>query len=120
MSGRKSYNRGRRGEDYAACWLTEQGYQIRQRNVRVAYGELDLIAEKSGVLYFVEVRTRQKSLGQAAESITLAKRTRVRQAAYGWLSKFYREEPAACFLIVLLQLNEQGKVVARDMFCSDL
>lgn len=120
MSGRKSYRRGRQGEDYAAHWLVEQGYQIRQRNVRVAYGELDLIAEKDGILYFVEVKTRQNGLGQAAESLTPAKRVRMRQAAYGWLSRFYQEEPAACFLIVLLQMDGSGQVLAREMFCSEL
>ncbi len=54
MSGRKSYRRGRQGEDYAAYWLAEQGYHIRQRNVRVAYGELDLIAEK--MVFFISLR----------------------------------------------------------------
>ena len=97
MSGRKSYRRGRQGEDYAAHWLVEQGYQIRQRNVRVAYGELDLIAEKDGILYFVEVKTRQNGLGQAAESLTPAKRVRMRQASYCWLSRFYKKNRLPVF-----------------------
>ena len=112
MSGRKSYRRGRQGEDYAAHWLGEQGYQIRQRNVRVAYGELDLIAEKDGILYFVEVKTRQNGLGQAAESLTPAKRVRMRQAAYGWLSKFYQEHTIKNSGNYDIKKGQSGKVTS--------
>ncbi len=52
---------GRWGEDVAARFLQAKGYEILQRNVRTAYGELDIIARRGGAIIFVEVKTRTSS-----------------------------------------------------------
>ncbi len=52
---------GRWGEDQAARYLEQQGFHIRERNFRFARGEIDIIAEKDGVLVFVEVKTAAQS-----------------------------------------------------------
>ena len=49
------------GENIAADWLAEQGYQIIARNVRTPYGEIDIIAQQGDVTVFVEVKTLTSS-----------------------------------------------------------
>ena len=48
---------GNLGESVAAEYLKRHGFSIRDRNVARKTGELDLVAEKEGTLYFVEVKT---------------------------------------------------------------
>ncbi len=49
---------GRWGESVAADYLQHKGYEIRERNARTPYGELDLIVMHNGGLVVVEVKTR--------------------------------------------------------------
>ncbi len=48
---------GRAGEDLAVQYLTERGYRVCDRNFQKPWGELDIVAEKSGVTSFIEVKT---------------------------------------------------------------
>lgn len=48
---------GRQGEDIGVQYLEERGYKIRLRNYRKAWGEIDIISERDGVIHFVEVKT---------------------------------------------------------------
>ncbi len=58
---------GQMGEKVVVNHLSRKGYSIWGRNYRKKWGEIDVIAEKSGVLHFVEVKTvsyetRQRSV----------------------------------------------------------
>lgn len=48
---------GARGEDLAVEFLKAKKYSILGRNYKTKFGEIDIIARKSGVLIFVEVKT---------------------------------------------------------------
>jgi len=50
---------GRDGETRAAMWLRAKGWQILDRRVKTAAGEIDLIARRRGVIAFVEVKWRR-------------------------------------------------------------
>jgi putative endonuclease len=79
---------GREGERLVAERLEANGFRILGRNVRVGRLELDLIAERDGLIVFVEVRTRRSgALVHPAETIDREKRARIRRAALGWLAK---------------------------------
>ena len=52
---------GRWGEEVAAQFLQGKGYEILGRNVRSAYGELDIVARGGATIVFVEVKTRTSS-----------------------------------------------------------
>ena len=47
---------GRLGEDIVAGYLYNRGFRIIARNYRKPWGELDIVAQKDGVLHFVEVK----------------------------------------------------------------
>jgi putative endonuclease len=62
---------GRRGEQNAAAYLVDSGYEVLARNVRTPHGEIDILARKEGLTIFVEVKTRtNQSLGPPEISIT--------------------------------------------------
>ena len=48
---------GDEGENQACKYLQKQGYRILERNYLRKWGEIDIIAHKKDVLYFVEVKT---------------------------------------------------------------
>jgi len=74
-------SRGNVGEDLAAGFLQGKGYEIMQRNFFVRGGEIDIIAKKNGILVFVEVKTRwTQKFGAAADSLTSAKKRKLRRA----------------------------------------
>ena len=46
------------GEEFAAQYLRDHDFIIQNRNATSRWGELDIVAEKDGKIYFVEVKTR--------------------------------------------------------------
>lgn len=62
---------GNKGELLAAAYLAEKGYQILHQNWRHSHWEVDIIAEKEGLLHFTEVKTRRsKKFGHPEETVT--------------------------------------------------
>lgn len=52
---------GELGEDVACKYLTKKGFLILERNYTKKWGEIDIIAQKDNILYFVEVKSRSVS-----------------------------------------------------------
>ena len=83
------------GEALAARYLTEHGYAIRARNWRAkassgtSHGELDIVAEREGVIHFVEVRTRRSdAYGTPEETFTSRKRAKLLETASAYIATF--------------------------------
>lgn len=76
--------RGRHAEERAAAALQAEGWQVLARRARTPAGELDLVAERAGLLAFVEVKARA-TLGEAAFALGAAQRARLLRAAEWWL-----------------------------------
>ncbi len=49
---------GEKGEQLAVDFLIKNGYTIRDKNWRYQKAEVDIIAEKDGILAVIEVKTR--------------------------------------------------------------
>ena len=78
---------GQLGEEMAALMLEEKGYEILQRNYRCRFGEIDIIAIRSNILVFAEVKTRSNSrFGEPAEAVTWSKQQKIRQTALHFLN----------------------------------
>ena len=79
---------GARGEEIAAAHLTRAGLRVVARNFRTRRGEVDIVAQDSETLVFVEVRTRRTaSFGSPEESVTARKRQRVVLVAQQYLQE---------------------------------
>lgn len=65
-------------EDLAVDFFKNKGYKIITRNFNSSFGEIDIIAEKNGVLCFIEVKARsKKDFGSPLEAITPSKQKRM-------------------------------------------
>lgn len=70
------------GEKVTAYYLEKKGYRILKRNFRIKGGEIDIIAEKDGIIVFTEVKTRAPDpLVNGFEAITAAKKKRIIKAS---------------------------------------
>jgi putative endonuclease len=49
------------GEEAAAAYLRQCGYEILTRNTRTPYGEIDIVAKQNDITIFVEVKTLTSS-----------------------------------------------------------
>ncbi len=75
-------NTGNKGEDMAAEFLEDHGYEVIERNYRFKKAEIDLIVQKDDWLLFVEVKTRTSSnYGEPEEAVTIAKANKIFEAA---------------------------------------
>jgi len=72
---------GKIGEVKAVEYLIKSGYRIREKNYRCRSGEIDIVAERSEYIVFVEVKTRIATGDHISPliSITKAKRNRIRK-----------------------------------------
>lgn len=69
---------GRWGEDAAAQYLQERGYEIVEKNARTPHGEIDLVARLDGLTVFVEVKARtSRRFGLPEEAVTPRKQARM-------------------------------------------
>jgi putative endonuclease len=50
------------GEEIACRFLVKRGFEVVERNYLKKWGEIDIIAQKSGELHFVEVKTVQSKV----------------------------------------------------------
>lgn len=77
---------GQQGEEQAARFLEQKGYQILARNFSVPQGELDLVAFHKKTLVFVEVKTRAyEAFGGPLAAVTPTKQKRLTLAAQQYI-----------------------------------
>ena len=57
----KSQKKGQLGEDIACKYLEDMDYRIIERNYTKKWGEIDIVAEKSNKLFFIEVKSVSRS-----------------------------------------------------------
>lgn len=83
---------GKLGEEKAKQHLLEKDYTIIAQNWTIGQAEIDIIAEKDGILIFVEVKTRTSDTLQAPEmAITQKKAKILARAANAYVIKAAHE-----------------------------
>ena len=100
--------RGRSAEMRVAARLAEDGWQVLDSRVRTAAGEIDLVAERDGLLAFIEVKARV-SLAEAAHALGARQRARLLRAAEIWLAAHPGHGAAGIRFDVLL-LDGEGRM----------
>ena len=83
------------GEALVEKYLSERGCRIVEKEWRCRLGEIDLIAEKDGMILFVEVKLRTNlRYGMPCEYVTAKKQEKLRAAALLYLSMHGLDVPA--------------------------
>lgn len=79
---------GQRGENLAAEFLKENGFEILERNWRSRHEEIDIVAREKSELVIVEVKTRSvRNFGMPEESVTLRKQRNLVNAAEDYIRR---------------------------------
>jgi putative endonuclease len=76
QKGRSAHANGVAGEEYACAAVRAEGWTILARRLRTKAGELDIIAEKAGLLAVIEVKARP-TLAEAAVALSFRQRARL-------------------------------------------
>jgi putative endonuclease len=80
---------GIRGEELAAGWLRQHGYTIRDRNWRSGRTEIDIIAENSEYIVFVEVKARSADYQvNPADAVNVPKQRTIIFAASNYINSY--------------------------------
>lgn len=80
IRGKGAYARGIDAEAAVCARLEHDGWTILARRLRTAAGEVDVVADKDGLLAIIEVKARP-TLGLAAASVSVRQQARLIAAA---------------------------------------
>jgi len=81
------HNTGKTGEGLTVAYLKEKGYRILETNWQSNHQEIDIIAEKEGILAVVEVKTRRSArFGDPETFVTRQKQKMLVKAANHYIA----------------------------------
>lgn len=109
---------GKKGEQLAATFLSENGYTILERNYRFQKAEIDIIAIKEAVLAIVEVKSRSHTtLINPKDAITPKKIQRLTSAANAYVIENDLDVEVRFDIISILK-EEKGRRIThiKDAF----
>lgn len=93
--------KGKIGEDYASEFLLNHGYKIIDRNFHSYFGEIDIVAEKDGYIYFCEVKTRWSTkYGYPQYAVTFKKLLRIRKTVEYYMKVKNIKNPKVKLIVV--------------------
>jgi putative endonuclease len=104
---------GRQGEDLAQEYLLREGFTLLHRNWRNGRYEIDLVAEKDGVLHIVEVKTRVAGNPVSPEEAYTRAKFRSLCLAAGYYIRSYKIETDVQFDLIAVEHDEQGEFALR-------
>ena len=108
---------GRWGENVAAYFLEKKGYCIQARNLRTAFGEIDLVAQIEQTTVFVEVKTRtNQDFGMPEQAITQKKRSHLIRAIQAYWSGQVKPEGDWRVDVIAIRGHPGGKEVEIEHF----
>ena len=76
QTGRSAHASGIAAEESACAAVRAEGWTILARRLRTKAGELDVVAEKAGLLAVIEVKARP-TLAEAAVALSFRQRSRL-------------------------------------------
>lgn len=105
---------GRKGEDAAARFLVQRGYDILERNWTCFAGEADIIALDCNALVFVEVKTRSDiRKGFPSEAVDAKKRERYERIALAYIAESSYVDIPIRFDVVSIVVAPNNRAVIR-------
>ncbi len=85
ISRKKAYRFGVFAETIIVIMLILQGYRIIARRYKTKVGEVDIIAKRSGLIAFIEVKARKNS--DVYEVLTSSQMNRIERASSLFIAK---------------------------------
>ncbi len=102
---------GAYGEQAAARFLRNNGYDVLSANFRTRVGELDIVARKDGIMHFVEVKTRTEgAMLPPSAAVGYHKRRNIEDSAAIYM-KTYNLKMKKHFDIIEVITTSNGKMV---------
>ena len=112
--GERNKRLGRKGEDAAARYLAQRGYEILERNWTCFAGEADIIARDEEWLVFVEVKTRRNTdKGFPSDAVDARKRDRYEKIALAYAAEYSASDIPVRFDVVSIVVIGKGKAMIR-------
>jgi putative endonuclease len=82
---------GLTGERVAERWLRGHGWRVLERRYRSGHRDIDLIAERHGLVAFVEVKARSGvQFGDPVAAVHWKKRREIARSASVWIARHGR------------------------------
>lgn len=116
--------KGKRGEQLAAEYLSKAGYNVILTNYHTKFGEIDIISRNDKYIVFVEVKTYRKgSMLRPAESVNIYKQKKIIKTACKYiLDNKIKIQPRFDVLEILVN-NEDFSAVEinhiKNAFCQE-
>ncbi len=119
------------GERVVAKYLVNKGYSVIDRNYRKKWGELDIVAQKDGILHIIEVKTvsRRSNDGHFDKEINNYrpednmhpwKQKRLQRAIQTYLLEKYKSKEPEWQLDLACVFLDQERRVARVKLLENL
>ncbi len=108
---------GRIGEDLAASYLQKKGFKILERNYRAGHTEIDIIAERKGVIHFIEVKTRRSvRMGKPYEAVVSWKVKHLLKTAEIYLLQTKKKRNRLSLDVISIVLDDSNNAGTIDFF----
>lgn len=105
---------GTNGEKIAENFLQSKGYKILCRNWKWEKKEVDLVADKDGLLVFVEVKTRSAAyFGYPEDAVGTAKQEYMKTAAEEYLYRHPEYEQIRFDIISIMMQKDTIKEIVH-------
>jgi putative endonuclease len=99
---------GELGERIAARWLERAGWKILSRRFRSGRRDIDVVAERDGLIAFIEVKARTGlEFGTPVEAVHRRKQRELAKSAQTWIDRHGREGEAYRFDVMGVLLREK-------------
>jgi uncharacterized protein (TIGR00252 family) len=103
---------GRSAEERVAVLLQKAGFKILARNWRTRSCEIDIVANKNKIIYFVEVKYRSsENQGSGFDYITPKKLSQMRFAAQVWVQENDWQDDYRIAAAEISETTESVKIV---------
>ncbi len=100
---------GKVAETTVADYYVSSGYKIKKRNFASRFGEIDVIAQKSNLLVFIEVKARDSTNNlRPCEYVTPTKQKKILKTALCYLAYIGTDDFSIRFDVVeVIKINDK-------------
>ena len=92
---------GEVGERVAERWLRRRGWRVLQRRFRSGHRDIDLVAERDGLVAFVEVKARKgNQFADPVEAVHWRKQRELVRSAAVWIDRHGRPNESYRFDVI--------------------